>query len=243
MSTDNSIFEDVRRDIYEIISHCQQKSLIEENAELDSVLYICSDEVMEQVKEQEKRLVMEYGHDEFLYKSFGINAILKYINRDIPTHYYKLYKKETWEQINDQKKVFDRLDGVFLRWKNVMKSKVNAQLKKNNVDEHTIANVNADIKEEIIEAEKKLNYIKENFDELDVRISNYANRNQYTAVTIAKPKEGKPEIDKFAQITLRKEIPNLLWYVPKSKEDKLTKLQKYFKKAKHAFGTVYYAEI
>jgi len=250
---DKSVYEDVIRELYQLLSKYKTVSLVEENPELDAVLYICDEECIKELGVFQKRLEMEYGYDEAVLNKFGFHTLAKIINPDAPTHYYKLYSKETWEQVNDQEKVRQRLDGKFSKWKNTMQKKVLEKLKAKGVDDATIARVKADLQKEIADAQKELDYIKEHFDELDVRISDYENRKAYTTVTFAiTPKEDelnklisvpvskkKPK-EKFGRITLRKEIPNILWYKPKTEEEKLTELQRYLKSAKHAFGSIYY---
>lgn len=192
---------------------------------------------------------MEYGFDEVMLKKFGISTLLKYLNKEHPAHYYKLYKKELWEQVNDQDKVKDRLDGKFAKWKYTMKKRTLEKLNAKGVDSTTKAKIEADMSKEIAVAEKELEYIKENFDSLDVRISEYEHRRVYTGIAVSltlppeiKKLKGKEKIESVLRMTLRKDVANILWYRELSEDAKLNELQRYLKYAKHAFGDVYYLE-
>jgi hypothetical protein len=243
---DNSVFEDVRQELEILVGNCEQVSLVETNPVLDSVLYLCDIEWVQKLKVLEERLKMEYGYDDALMKLYGINTLMKFINRDSPTHYYKLYEKETWEQVNDQDKVRQRLDAKLIKWQNAMEKRTVEKLKAKGIDGATIDKIKHDMKQEVKEAYKELDFIKANFDTLDVRISDYTNRKSYTAVTIAVCNDKGDCLikkkDSFTRVTLRKDIPNVLWYKPKSEDEKLTELQRFFKGATNAFGSIYYKE-
>lgn len=243
--TDKSIYEDVKRGIDELLSGVARVSLKEEDPLLVDELLLCDTECYDQLKIFEKRLRIEYGDDEEILKQFGISTIVKFINYNDPTSYYKLYKKFTWEQVNDRDKVRERLDAKFAKWKNKYKKNTLDALQKKNAKPDAISKVMDDIAREVNEASRELEYIKANFEELDVRISDYENRNAYTTVTYsfyATGKKNKP-IKKFNRVTLRREIYNALWYEPEKEECSDSELLKYLKSAKRAFDCVYYKQL
>ena len=244
---DDSIYQDVKRDLNTLLEKYPKKSLVEDDKNLDAYIVICDDKCIKQINTLEKRLNIEYGFDEVMIKSFGITSLLKYLNTEFHAHYYKLYKKELWEQVNDQDKVRDRLDGKFAKWKNTMKKRTLEKLSAKGVDSATKAKVESDMNKEITEAKKELEYIKDNFDSLNVRISEYEHRRAYTGITVSltlpselKKLKGKNKIESVLRMTLRKDVANILWYKELNEDDKLNELQRFLKYAKHAFGDVYY---
>ncbi len=248
--TDNSIYEDVKRDLVELLQHYPKKSLIKENPKLDAELYICDDIAIENVKVFEKRLNMEYGYDEKLIKKFGISSLVKLLNTDYPAHYYKMYSKENWEQVNEQEKVKQRLDQKYQKWANAMKKRTLDKLKAKGIDNTIKMKIEDAMKQEILEAKKKLEYIKENFDSLDVRISEYEHRRLYTGIAISltlprtvRSPHAKKKVESILRKTLRKGVANILWFKEQCEDDKLSELQLYLKYATHAFGDVYYSEL
>ena len=230
LKIDKSIFEDVREDVAAILKRFTVQKV--EEAEL----YIVDKEGIDELKICQKRLEMEYkplGED--LFKKFALSTIVKVINQDKPANWFKTFVDESWKQVNDRELVKERLDKELARYKAILMSNVRKKIKEKEIDAESAKRIFLDIEtKEFPEAERECEYIKENFDELDVRISTYYERTKYGAVQFTI--DGKKQ-----QVNLRKKIPNALWYQKQEKKrQKNNELLLYLSKAKRAFGDVFY---
>ncbi len=231
MKIDTTTFDNIKNEFNTFI-----KQFSPENIQ-NSEVYILNDREMDLLSSFESQLYKEYG-DLSSYKKYNLSNIVKIINFDEPSHYYKLYVREKWEQVNDQEKVLARLDGKFAKWKNRIKKETLESCKLKLIPQESIDKIMSDIDDEIIVARKDLEYIKENFDDLDVRISGYAHRKVYGAISYKLHK-------KQYSTTLRNTVPNVLWFRELSEDDKVrsnNELKLYLDKATLAFGDVYYSK-
>ncbi|MEA3227673.1 MAG: hypothetical protein U9P38_01240 [Campylobacterota bacterium] len=232
MKTDTAIFDEVKNDFDRFIKNFTPEII------QDSELYILNDREIDKILSLEQLLYKEYG-DLANYKIYKLSNIVKIVNPTEPSHYYKLYVREKWEQVNDQEKVLARLDGKFAKWKNRLKKETFESCKLKGIPQDKISDIMNNIDQEIIVAKRELAYIKENFDNLDVRISGYAHRKVYGAISYKMNK-------KQYSTTLRNSVPNILWFRELSEDDKVrtnNELKLYLDKATLAFGDIYYSEI
>lgn len=224
---DESIFDSIRVEFGEMISAYQKERVVE------SDLYMIDDAAMAKIKEFETRLDMEYGGDEKTQKKCNISKITKVINPDEVATYYKPFAKEKWEQVNNREKVLNRLESKYNIWKNSLIKNTKGKLAEIGAPSSVVKETMKRVDMEIEEGARSLDYIIENFEELDVMISGYELRKKYGAVQY---KSG----GKFCNTTLRLDVANVLWYKKeRSREDNETAL--FIEKAKKAFGIVYYA--
>ena len=229
---DDSVFIDVKEEINRLLCSYQKEFFEATEAEL----YLVDEVAMKFFDDCKERLIMEYGYDKKIYKRYNLENIIKIISSD-PVHDYKIYETEKWKQINDRELVFDRLDGYFERYKNSLRANVRKKTIEKNIDQKSIAKIMADINKEIEEAGRELEFIKNNFEELDVRISSY---NERTKVSMIECRSFKK---KGARKNLRKSVPNVLWFKELEKEEQIRKdneLVRFMNVAKRAFGEVYY---
>ncbi len=232
MKVDTTIFDDVKSDFNKFIKNFTPEVV------QNSDLYIFNDKQIDSILSLEQILQREYG-DLPSYKHYSLSNIVKIINPLEPSHYYKLYVREKWEQVNDQEKVLARLDGKFAKWKNRIKKETLESCKLKAIPQEKIDAIMKNIDDEIVVAKKDLAYIKENFDNLDVRISGYAHRKVYGAISYKLHK-------KQYSTTLRNSVPNVLWFKELTEDEKVrtnNELKLYLDKATLAFGDVYYSEI
>jgi len=232
MNTDTTIFDNVKADFNKFIKNFTPEIVQK------SELYVLNDKQIESILSLDKILKREYS-DLPNYKHLNLSNIVKIINPLEPAHYYKLYVREKWEQVNDQEKVLARLDGKFAKWKNRIKKETRESCKLKAIPQDKIDEIMRRIDEEIIVAKKDLAYIKENFDDLDVRISGYAHRKVYGAISYKLHK-------KQYSTTLRNSVPNILWFKELTEDEKVrsnNELKLYLDKATLAFGDVYYCKI
>jgi len=235
---DVSIFEDVRNDVMEILRKFTQKEPKNNKYETveEAELFIVNKECIDELKVCSQRLIMEYSHlGEDIFKKFDISNIVKIINPQHPAHWYKTFVDESWKQVNDEKLVRERLDKELAKYKAILMSNTRKKIKEKGIPAEKAKEIFKKIeKNEFPKADDLCEFIKENFDELDVRISTYNERTKYGAVQFMID-------DKKKQVNLRKKIPNVLWFEKKEKQrQRNNELILYLSKAKRAFGDVYF---
>jgi len=243
---DNSIYLDASKDVKALLESYPKEKV------LDAVLYIVDEVAIEKLKEINKLLSMEYSqHDAVasvgikkkrgkpFVEEYSLPTIVKVINFEQPANSYQTFIAESWKQINDPKKVKESLEVEFIKHKNKIKKFTQQKLKEKGVSEDIKNDIMRNIDKEIREAEKEYQYIVENFDALDVRISSYFERTKYAALRWYVMKKKQPDVN------LRKQVPNVLWYRELSEDEKIridNELVHYLSKAKRAYGDVFYKE-
>ena len=235
---DVSIFEDVRNDVMEILRKFTEKEAEDNKYETveEAELFIVNKECIDELKVCSNRLIMEYSHlGDDIFKKFGISNIVKIINPQHPAHWYKTFVDESWKQVNDEELVQERLDKELAKYKAILMSNTRKKIKEKEIPDEKAKDIYKRIKEkEFPEAEELCEFIKNNFDELDVRISTYNERTKYGAVQFMIGEKKK-------QVNLRKKIPNVLWFEKQEKKrQRNNELILYLSKAKRAFGDVYF---
>ena len=242
---ETSIYNDVKQDIEQLLKtkHCNKKELElynEISGKKDIViLYLVDETAIKEFKVFKTRLQMEYSYTKKFNQELSLESIVKLINIDIPSHYWKIHPKATWTQINDQDKVRAKIEGEFIKWKNTILKNTKKKQKEKKNSQQAILDVEQKIHQEISVAQKELEHILENFDQYDVRISGYKRR------TFALMLNYKISDDKstYLQVALNKTKPNILWFKELSEEEKIrtnNKLIHYLQKAKNPFGDVYF---
>lgn len=202
--------------------------------ELNSVLYLINQEMINYIKDYDSKLRLEYGDE----KKFSISHIVKVINFDKPSHWFNTFTAYDWKQINDKDKVLKALEGEFEKTFNKLKVDVKRKIKAKDISEENENKILQDINKEYSLAQKELKFIKDNFNDLDVRISSYKVRKKYAKIDY--------KINKVRQVfkNLKSTVPNALWFEELSDDEKANEnneLIRYFKHAKNPFGFVYYA--
>ena len=228
---DTSIFESIKS---EILSELQNYEKIEK---LDCVLFTIDSEMHFKLRDYSERLIMEYGHDESILKKYSLGSIVKYLNEDGLTHTYSLNEKTFAKQVNDQDKVKEMLDGEFTIWKNSLLKQVTSKVASKGLKGEALEAKRKELHAEVDEAEERLGYIKENFEELDVRISSFLTRPSLGIVARFRLDGNTKE----KSIRLKNSIPNVIYI--KKKEPTVypnNKLAAFLGSASHAFGDVYY---
>jgi len=231
---DTSIYDTTKDEILESL---QSYKKIEK---LDTVLFIIDEPMHNIILEAEKLLIMEYGDDAAILKKYSIDTIVKHLNKVGSTHTYSLAEKTFHRQINDPEKVKEKLDEEFSIWKNRLLKEITAVLKEKELSPELIEEKRRELKLEIDEAEKELEYVKEHFEELDVRISSFLTRPSPGVVVRFRINGVKKE----GSFRLKNSIPNALFL--KEKPDEVqpqNKLIRFLESAKHAFGDVYYKNL
>lgn len=233
MEIDEAVFDKCK----ELITMKLQEYPFDE--ELKARLYIGDKNLVEFIKLCEDELLLEYGSDKDIYKQYSISKIVKLINSDKPSNWYRIYTGYDWKQINDKDKVFKLLNGELERTFHKHKLDVRKKIKSKEIKEEQEKKILHDIDLEYKEAQKINQYILDNFDNLDTRISSYKDRKAYAKIDF--------KINKKRQTNknLNKTVPNVIWFEELPKEDKKredNELLEYFKHAKNPFGYVYYIE-
>lgn len=235
---DVSIFEDVRNDVMELLRKYTEKGKEDSRYETveEAELFVVNRSCMEELMVCSERLIMEYQYlGDDIFKRFDISNIVKIINPQHPAHWYKTFVDESWKQVNDTELVRERLDKELAKYKAILMSNTRKKIKEKSIPDEKAKDIYKRIKEkEFPEAEKLCEFIKENFDELDVRISTYHERTKYGAIQFMVS-------DSKKMVNLRKKVPNVLWFEKiEARIRKNNELILYLSKAKRAFGDVYF---
>lgn len=244
---DISVYTQAQREVLELLEKYPKEEIE------DAVLYIVDAEAISFLKETKKLLELEFSmHDEErertsskrrgrpLVQEYSLDTIVKVVNPDAPANAYQTFVAESWRQINDRDKVFNSIEGEFAKYRNSIRAATRRKLKEQKADKSVIDEVMRNIDAEIAQAEKEKEYILENFEKLDVRISAYEERVKYAALRWYVKKK------KQTDVNLRKQVPNALWFEKLTPEEELranNELVYYLSKAKRAFGYVYYKEL
>lgn len=263
MSTivDTSIFEDAKKDVEEILSgyECEtyrlrsnrtdeNKNVIFDHAEL----YIVDFQAIKRLKEIDTLLSMEYGQYDELNKNksdakrkprsikdlYSLESIVKVVDFEKPSNRYQISISERWKQINDEENVKNKLEAELIKHENKIFKRIQDKMDIKKLTPEIRADINKRVSDELREQKKYYQYIVDNFDELDVRISGYFERIE-VAVLYWYVKNTRQK-----DLGLRKTVPNVLWFedaevTMNNRSD--NELQEYFKKATRAFGNVFFA--
>lgn len=230
---DFSIFTEVKNEVDALLSTLPYEQVLE------AKLYVVNDEIIVKFRAFQQRLYMEYSYDENVLKKHKLSKIVKVLNFNAPSHSYKTKEDWSWEQVNDEDKVFARLDGAFAKYANKIKKNTKKKIRESPEAKLKENLIMRDIDKEIQENEKLKEWIKENFEKLDVRLSGYFEKSQYASI------EYRINKKRVAPTSLRKTVPNVLWF-KELEEDKKTRedneLKKYLSVATRAFGNVFFVE-
>jgi len=241
---DTSVYDETKKDVDKLLSQYPQEKVLE------AVLYVVDEKAIQELKDMQKLLFLEYSSSEAPLLSrkgkkgaphrepYSLETLVKVINFDLPANAYQTFTRESWKQINDREKVFSMLDEELIKHENKVRAFTKRKLKADGVPPELQNDILNRIEVEIKEAQKEKEYIQDNFDALDVRISGYHERTQYAGLRwyVNKVKQ--------ADVNLRKQTPNVLWFREYTEDEKIrtdNELIHYLKEAKRAFGNVFYA--
>ena len=231
MSMDRSVYDGEKREVLEMLQVYEKVEM------LDCVLFIIDEDADRLLSDSRKMLELEYGYDKDVLKKYSLAKIVNYLNDGQPTNTYSLSEKKYWRQINDPEKVKKALDAEFVIWKNSLLSRVTSAIKAKGLTDEKVVLKREDLQKEIELAALRLAYVKEHFDELDVRISSFFHRPSFGILirfrTIMEKRERK--------IRLKNSIPNVLFMKKIVVDvDPQNELIHFFKDSTNAFGDVYY---
>ncbi|KAB7891255.1 hypothetical protein [Poseidonibacter ostreae] len=227
----SNVFDESTEQIEQLLS--KYKFEEEETAKL----YIVDEDAINEIKRIGKVLFAKYGNNAVLYKEFNIGNIVKVINTEKPSHWYRVFSAYHWKEINSQEKVFKNLAGELERHFNKLKANVKKKLKDKEITQDIENEILIEINKQYKEALKELEYIESNRDKLLVRISAYNRRKKYPRVDF--------KINKVRQtaVGLKTTALNALWFEELKEEEKHNtnnKLIEFFKESKNPFGDVFY---
>jgi hypothetical protein len=233
---DNSIFDRVASDVEQIL----QKYEHTKREIRDCVLFVLDDEGMEALKQSKKSLAIEYGDlGDKVAKEYSIESLVKILNENMPSFYYFLYEKETWEEVNCQNKVKERLLGRFVKYKNKSRKDHVAKWKELKYTQSMIVQKKAELEIEWAKKEKRLNEILDCWDEYEVRITKYENRNIYGAISYKTFADDTLEKEVRKSALLRISVPNVLWYKEINKVPANKKILEFLDGAEKLFDDVF----
>jgi len=231
---DISIYEREKQEILQALQAYERVS------QRDCILFIIDELMHNRIIDAQMTLEREYGYDEAVLKQYSIESIVKHLNMKSPTYTYSLHDKRFWRQINDPDKVRAKLDEEFIIWKNRLVHDVLGKVSTKGLNAEQLNKKRNDLNEEIEEAQRQLDYIKENFDTLDVKISSYFHRPSYGVIARFRTIDGKGG----SFIRLKNSIPNALFVIQRPDEPlPHNKLPAFFDGAINAYGDVYYKEL
>ena len=240
---DISIYEDVRDDIAALLKNYAKEEYLD-----DVSLYIVDKAAIEELKNMRRMLELEYNaYEKPSGKKgspkrvpFSLSTLVKVVNFDEPANSYRVFISERWREINDRDKVYDNIETEFIKHKNKIKAFTKRKLKEKKVSPEMENQILRNIELEIAAAEKEKDYILENFDKLDVRISAYKERKKYAMLRWYIKKKRQKDVN------LRGKVPNVLWFEDLSDDELIrsnNELVRYLKGAKRAYGDLYYAPL
>lgn len=146
------------------------------------------------------------------------NAFRRYaklINRELPAYKYSFLVKKRSKEIFDREKIRERMGGLVARYINSERLQLKKEIAahKPPLEADEVAYLEARLEERLEIEKKKMDEVKENFDDYDVVITNHAHSNIYPAIYYTLRTEGsKKGYLRQDNTHLRLEVPNLLWY-------------------------------
>jgi len=242
--TDTSIYDTVKEELSLLLEAYPKECVLEAS------LYIVDGKAIKELLDMQKLLQLEYSQGDSGSRQkqkrrgaphrepFSLETLVKVINFDMPANAYQTFEKESWKQINDREIVFSMLDEELIKHENKIRAFTKRKLKEDGVAPELQNDILNRIEKEISEARVEKEYIQENFDSLDVRISGYFEKKKHAGLRwyIEKRKQ--------TDVNLRKQTPNVLWFKEYTDEQKIRRdneLVYYLKDAKRAFGNVFYS--
>lgn len=238
---DTSIYENVKNDIFNMFNDSQnilekkelRISQTETTEAIVCILYVVNDEFMKFIHICKERLDIEYDKD----SPYKIGSIVKLINPSEPSHNYNVYKKRFHKSVVKKETVVKYIESHY----NISLNKLKRTIRQTKANKKLSSEIKTDIidrvKKEIIEAEKEKVYIDKNFDDLDIRISTYLkNSGQGFSINYKINK-------KRCNNRLTNNTPNIFWFKELEEDEAKRsdeKQMEYFKKAKRAFGDLFY---
>jgi len=232
---DISIFETTRSELLDALQAYEKVEM------LDTVLFIVDEEMCNVISQARRLLELEYGNNEKMLKKYSIDSIIKYLNGDgvSPAHSYTLREKTFHRQITKPDTVKEMLDTEFKLWRNRLLKEVLSKVTSKGLTPEQIQSKRDELNAEIAVAEEKHDYIKENFDSLEVKISSLIKRPSFGVVirywVIGATKETKTR--------LKNTIPNVLYFKEKPVETAPhNKIKEFLEHSENPYGEVYYRE-
>lgn len=234
---DISIFEQTREELLTTLLQ-NYESVSRDTHGNEFTLFIVDKKMCNMLNEAQKLLEMEYGHDNLIYKKYSLENIVKYISPSEPVYTYSLYEKTYHRHINDQEKVFEKLETEFALWKKRHKKNVLKKLKAEKATKEMLDNKSIELEAEIAQAEITHQYILDNFEKMEVRISSLAHRPSYGIVIRYKVPSSKA--DKTQR--LKSSIANVIYFEKFEAPQENNKIIHFLNKATNAYGDVYFFE-
>lgn len=179
------------------------------------------------------------GADEERYfKNNNFRKHCKLLNTAYCAYRYTIHIYNKFKDVRDRDKVYNYLDGEFSVWRNSFLKHSKIALSQNkNIDVDFVQEQEKLITDKIKKAEKEFHWIKNNYEDLEVRINSKKRSKKYGTIylyyNIREDVVQKMHRDRFHLDINR---PNILWYTPK--ED--TSSDTFIKSSKNPFGDVYY---
>lgn len=260
MNVDESIYNNVKIELQKLLEQYRYDTIklkgnIKDDAGNPNIeesrLYIVDAKAIEKLKEFDTLLHMEYQEYDNLQEQndskrkkrsvadrYSLESMVKVINFHAPANSYGTTIQESWKQINDEEKVRESLEVELIKHKRKLEKNIRKKMDVKNLTPGLRADIMSRVEAEAKEEAKEYQYILEHFEELDVRISTYYERIETVYLNWYVEKERQ------SNVSLRKTVPNVIWFEELNEEDKKrsdNKIEKYFKHAKRAYGNVFYA--
>lgn len=224
MSDNNkTLHELVTQKLYALLERAEKvdfSALFNDEPEKEEIfrgisLYLIDEEIKNEILLLEATAI---GMDKDTNKN-AFRRYAKLINREFPAYKYSFLVKKRSKEIFDREKIKERMEGVVARYINKERLQLKKKIEAHNppLEADEVAYLKARLEERLEIEKKKIEEVRENFEDYDVVITNHAHSNVYPAIYYTLRTEGKKrDYLKQDNTHLRAEVPNLLWY----KEDK-----------------------
>lgn len=242
--------EEIKRSLDLILEECQQIKLentityIVDDVKFIQIkkLHLCSEYLANSEKEEEKRKAKEDGKEKTKRGHFyNFGKILNF--NEYPIIAYRTFLKHKYVNITDKDKVEKQIQREYAIAQNQTNSFYATLLEsqKDNIDEELENKIKTERDDKLKVIHNEYGFIKENLDNLDVRITTFREDHKYPHIRLIDI-NGKEAID-----FLRAEVPNILYahrnlFEMKDDYRKDANHIKFVLNAKHAFGEVFYKE-
>ena len=198
---------------------------------LEAELYFIDEKALKFIKMRRAYLESLYETQAHT-KLYSFSKIINLLNYNQLSHRYSVKYIPKFQQINKIESVKKYLPSHYAVWKATAIKDFNELLESHDFDEGSIKKMKKEQEMLLARAAEDYEYLLNNPDNLDIRISGYDEASNYPAIIFATEKRATEK-------HLRSEVVNALWFKPhNSRLDLSTK--EFIETSTRAFGNVYY---
>lgn len=164
------------------------------------------------------------------------DKVINYLNPGKPTGKFATGFRWRHKQVTEKDTTINYIEADFAVWKNKLLKETRERVAAVPMSDEAIDRLNTSVNNEIEAAKGHLQYILDNYNSLEVKITGFKHSISYPYIQYSTYK-GKKKITVLQHLSTQ--IPNVLLYAPETYRSDMS-IDTFIKAAKNPFGDVYY---